>query len=51
VLNIGCHMKWKDNISQVKNVFKHYFSKDSGMLFHAKILTTLHPDKPNEPPL
>jgi tyrosyl-DNA phosphodiesterase 1 len=44
-------VKWKDAIPQVKNMFKHYLSKDSGMLFHAKILTALHLDKPNEPPL
>jgi tyrosyl-DNA phosphodiesterase-1 len=49
--NIGCHVKWKDAGSSVKHLFKHYISKDPGMLFHAKILTALPIGKPNEPPL
>ena len=49
--NIGCHVKWKEAVPEIKSLFKHYLSKDPGMLFHAKILTALHVDKPNDPPL
>lgn len=37
--NIGCHIRpWKEAPKAVKDIFHHYRSRDSGKLFHQKLI-------------
>lgn len=42
--NIGCHIRpWKEAPIEVKNIFHRYRSKDSGKLFHQKLILAYDP--------
>lgn len=42
--NIGCHIRPWDNASNdIKNLFRHYESKDTGRLFHQKLVLAYNP--------
>ncbi|KAL1882211.1 hypothetical protein Daus18300_000697 [Diaporthe australafricana] len=42
--NIGCHTRpWKEAPKAVKNIFHHCRSKDSGKLFHQKLILAYDP--------
>lgn len=42
--NIGCHIRpWKDAPTTIKNLFHHYESKDTGRLFHQKLIMAYNP--------
>lgn len=42
--NIGCHTRpWKEAPEAVKSIFHHYHSKDSGKLFHQKLILAYDP--------
>lgn len=49
--NIGCHTRpWKEAPKALKNVFHHYRSKDSGKLFHQKLILAYDPTAPTSLP-
>lgn len=42
--NIGCHTRPWDNVpGGIKNIFHHYESKDTGRLFHQKLILAYNP--------
>ncbi|KAG4432251.1 hypothetical protein IFR05_012257 [Cadophora sp. M221] len=49
--NIGCHIHpWADAPSAVKGIFHHYKSKDTGKLFHQKLILAYSPQDTNAAP-
>lgn len=44
--NISCHTRpWPSASKAVKNIFHHYHSKDTGQLFHQKLIMAYNPKK------
>jgi tyrosyl-DNA phosphodiesterase-1 len=42
--NIGCHIRpWENAPLAIKNIFHHYESKDTGRLFHQKLIMAYNP--------
>jgi tyrosyl-DNA phosphodiesterase-1 len=42
--NIGCHTRpWNNAPNAIKNIFHHYESKDTGRLFHQKLILAYNP--------
>ena len=42
--NIGCHTRpWEHAPDDIKNIFHHYESKDTGRLFHQKLILAYNP--------
>jgi len=49
--NIGCHLRpWDSAPTEVKNIFHHYESKDTGRLFHQKLILVYNPQDSSAPP-
>lgn len=49
--NIGCHLRpWDSAPTEVKNIFHHYESKDTGRLFHQKFILAYNPQDTRAPP-
>ncbi|CZT07545.1 uncharacterized protein RAG0_12942 [Rhynchosporium agropyri] len=49
--NIGCHLRpWIDAPNAVKRIFHHYRSKDTGKLFHQKLILAYNPQDTNAAP-
>lgn len=49
--NIGCHTRpWKDAPRAIQDIFHHYKSKDTGRLFHQKLILAYNPQKPTDLP-
>ncbi|CZT45978.1 uncharacterized protein RSE6_06344 [Rhynchosporium secalis] len=49
--NIGCHSRpWIDAPNAVKRIFHHYRSKDTGKLFHQKLILAYNPQDTNAAP-
>lgn len=49
--NIGCHTRpWPQAPEAIKDLFYHYQSKDSGKLFHQKLILAYDPTEPTAPP-
>jgi len=49
--NIGCHIRpWDNAPDGIKNIFHHYESKDTGRLFHQKLILAYNPRNTNAPP-
>ncbi|KAE9366087.1 phospholipase D/nuclease [Stipitochalara longipes BDJ] len=49
--NIGCHTRpWDDAPAGIKHLFHHYESKDTGRLFHQKLILAFNPHDTNAPP-
>lgn len=49
--NIGCHVRpWKEAPEAAKNIFHRYRSKDSGKLFHQKLILAWNPQMPTSLP-
>lgn len=49
--NIGCHTRpWDNAPDGIKNIFHHYESKDTGRLFHQKLILAYNPLDTNAPP-
>lgn len=49
--NIGCHTRpWSQAPEAIKNLFHHYQSKDSGKLFHQKLILAYDPAEPTASP-
>ncbi|TVY17826.1 Tyrosyl-DNA phosphodiesterase 1 [Lachnellula arida] len=49
--NIGCHTRpWDKALDGIKNIFHHYDSKDTGRLFHQKLILAYNPRDTNAPP-
>jgi hypothetical protein len=43
--NIGCHIRpWDNAPDRIKNIFHHYESKDTGRLFHQKLILASIPE-------
>ncbi|TVY67547.1 Tyrosyl-DNA phosphodiesterase [Lachnellula suecica] len=42
--NIGCHTRpWNNAPNEIKSIFHHYESKDTGYLFHQKLIMAYNP--------
>jgi tyrosyl-DNA phosphodiesterase 1 len=49
--NIGCHTRPWDNAPKgIQNIFHHYESKDTGRLFHQKLVMAYNPQDANAAP-
>lgn len=49
--NIGCHIRpWNKAPEAIKNIFHHYQSKDSGWLFHQKLILAYNRKDTTTPP-
>ncbi|KAK2596916.1 hypothetical protein N8I77_012799 [Diaporthe amygdali] len=49
--NIGCHIRpWKESPKAIKDIFHHYHSKDSGKLFHQKLILAYNHTSPTSLP-
>jgi hypothetical protein len=49
--NIGCHTRpWDNAPREIKNLFYHYESKDTGRLFHQKLIMAYNPGDTNTLP-
>ncbi|KAE8440788.1 hypothetical protein EG329_006566 [Mollisiaceae sp. DMI_Dod_QoI] len=49
--NIGCHTRpWDSVPNDIKNIFHHYESKDTGRLFHQKLILAYNPSDTNALP-
>ncbi|TVY42889.1 Tyrosyl-DNA phosphodiesterase [Lachnellula occidentalis] len=49
--NIGCHARPWDKVPvEIKNIFHHYESKDTGRLFHQKFILAYNPQDTNAHP-
>ncbi|KAK8867327.1 tyrosyl-DNA phosphodiesterase-domain-containing protein [Apiospora arundinis] len=47
--NIGCHLRpWNKAPQAIKELFHHYRSKDTGRLFHQKLIMAYDPSQPDD---